>query len=319
MIPGLIIPHAGFSDPAVEVVLASGGAINASTLFSAETWAADVKKRIILPAGYTRGSSAVATPAFRSGTGRGGLLEIIINGDLDGAGGAVNGGVGGDALLLEQSGCILKGTGRLRAGGGGGGKGGNGGAGSYTAQEGPSYGYPGSPSYYWVRINSSNDNQPQNNVYRSDIVWNGVAIGSATYAVTSVTFGIYTYYRYTQMLYQSDSGSSWSWSNYFHQLYRQWLASTSGGVAPNAGRGQGYDGAATAGGASVAGGTNAGASGTSGAGGGFGSSGTAGTSGANGNAGSGVAATAAGLAGFAISGLANLTNLFSGTALGRTG
>ncbi|KAG5183308.1 hypothetical protein JKP88DRAFT_290458 [Tribonema minus] len=118
--------------------------------------------------------------------------------------------------------------------------------------------------------------------------------------------GIY-YYAVSQTGQNGGDDNTWYW----YSIARQYTVTdvpnyTAGGVAANAGKGQGFDGPATVGGAAVGGGTNAGASGKSGDGGGYGSPGTTGANGTNGNASAGLAGAAPGLAGFYLTGAANV-------------
>ena len=307
MLPGVRPALAGLIPGVIEVTVSSGGGgLTLSSLFLSGDWTGPLTKRVIIPSGVTRGSSAVGTPAIRTGTGRGGKLEIVLNGELQGAGGAANSGVGGDSLLVEQSGTTLLGTGANRAGGGGGGKAGDGGPGTYTAQEGPFYHRhdAGSgvtpidaPPYYFWESGASHG------------YWNSSGAVTFTAATSWYDGSVYTYYR-------GAFAETFGGSNYY--IYRQWTAASSGGAGGNGGRGRGYDGAPAAGVSGVAGGTNAGTGGTGGTGAEWGATGSTGATGGSGNAGGGVTGTAGGLAGYAINGLANLTNLFTGTAQGRT-
>lgn len=299
LLAGIGAPHCGLAG-VIEVVLTSSNTpVTLSTLFTTADWNSATPKRVVVPAGVTRGTSSAATPAVSTGTAWGGTLELLVNGDIDGGGGAANSGTGGTALQVNQaSGFILTGTGRLRGGGGGGGKGGTGGAGLATTTEGPSFsgfgttGYLiynwGQYSYYWAGSNLTNNGPP-----------------------SGLSSGGWTYY---QGAYQGNYMGADYWA-----IYRQQSVGTSGGTGGNGGRGAGSDGAAASGAAGSAGGTNAGTGGTGGTGGAFGSSGATGSTGAAGNNGSGTAGTAGGLAGYGIFGSSGITNLFTGSIIGRTG
>jgi hypothetical protein len=285
MLPGLSTPMAGFADAVIEVILgASSTGVSIQTLFSAPEWSSATKKRVVVPAGVTRGSTNPATYVLSTGTGRGGALEIVVDGTLEGAGAAATtgaGAVGGGVLNVQQSGVTLRGSGAMKAGGGSGGKGG---AGSANVVEGPFW--AGHPVYYaWAFIDGS-----QRNIY-----W--AATSGPTYIIYTGA-GAYSapdgwyYYPVSYVDY-----GSW------YSIARSQTQATTGG---NGGRGQGHSLTQQAG---SAGGTNAGTGGTGG------TFGNAGADGAAGNAGSGLSG---GLAGIVINGNSNLTDLFSGTKLGRT-
>lgn len=298
MIPGARFPTPAFFDASIEVILAAASDANGldfPTLFSAPDWSGDTKKRIILPAGVTRGITDPSKYLFRTGTGRGGELELIIDGTLEGAGAAASsaaGNTGGGVLNVQQSGVKLLGSGAIKAGGGSGGKGG---AGSSSV----------SVDGAWVFWNTSWEDAWPSGGGR-DIFWLGVH----KFTGTSVQqqFGNpshvgndgATYTRLHKVSNQHGSGQNQSSGSF--AVRRTANEATVGG---NGGRGRGHDGANANG---VAGGTNAGAGGN---GGDWGANGTPGT---NGNAGSGLAG---GLAGIVINGAANLSDLFSGSKLGR--
>jgi hypothetical protein len=287
MMPGIRPPMVGMTEQAIEVILSAGSTgLDLSTLFSAPDWASSIAKRVVVPAGVTRGSTVRTTAALRTGTGRGGTLEIVVNGTVEGCGAPatttlVAGLDGGDCILAEQSGVTILGSGLIRSGGGAGGKGGNG----TGAVDGP---YAFNPGVYTYQL-----------YYGAMYInWAGVNIAAGVgWNATSYDSGGYRYFK--GALASNPDGNT-----YNYDVSRALL---SGGVSGNSGRGQGHDGAKSNG---VAG---TGLSGLSGNGGDWGSAGTAG---AAGNTGSG---TAAGLAGFALKNTANITNLFTGTLQGRTG
>lgn len=287
----------------VVVTLANSNNINIQSLFSPADWASNKKKRVIIPAGVTIGSTSVATPALRSGTGWGRLLRVENYGQILGAGGAANGGVGGDAFNAEAAGIELLNDGAIKGGGGGGGKGGNGGAGIYSATvtEGPIY--SGSePWSWWALVSDAYEN----------LWWGGSIIYDGGAGIPQPYH--YGGWRYYKGSYVGVFGSADCW-----QIYRQQEQNfaSSGGAGGNGGRGQGYDGAAASGSAGAAGGTNAGTGGTGGAGGAFGNSGSTGATGTAGNNGSGAAGSAGGLAGYGIKNFGNVILSGTGTRLGR--
>ena len=260
MIPGARFPTPAFFDASIEVILAAASdasGLDFPTLFSAPDWSGDTKKRIILPAGVTRGITDPSKYLFRTGTGRGGALELIIDGTLEGAGAAASSGAGntgGGVLNVQQSGVKLLGSGAMKAGGGGGGKGGAGNGGTTL---GPYW-----SQYVYMYRNANN------NVI---VVWDGATIYDGTGSFTSYTSGGYTY---TQGAYM--------YPNYY-QISRTQNIPTVGG---DGGRGQGHNQTALTG---AAGGTNAGKGGDGGA---FGVNGQAG---ANGNVSNGLAGGLAGI------------------------
>ncbi len=272
-----------------------------SSLFDGGDWADGSKrKKLIINSGVTVGSTAAGTPALRTGTGRVHSLIIVNNGTIAGAGGAANGGVGGNALLVEQVSVTVLNSGTLAGGGGGGGKGGTGGSGSVREPAtGDSFNDSGTSSTrMWVVYVG----------YAASVHWADPygPIGSTTENATSLVIGAYTYYRST--LQDTTFGNR-------YRIYRMSNTVVTGGAGGNGGRGQGSDGAATAGLTGAVGGTNAGAGGTGGAGGAYGAAGAAGGTGTAGNASSGLAGSAGGAAGGAITGSGYiLTN--TGTVLG---
>lgn len=113
----------------IAVTATSAASLNLSTAFGAN-WGTAVPKRLIVPAGVTLGP--VTAPAGMSGT-----LVIQNAGEIQGTGGAANGGAGGNAITANQSFTLIN-TGAVRGGGGGGGAGGNGGIGRVTVYGGSS-------------------------------------------------------------------------------------------------------------------------------------------------------------------------------------
>ena len=97
--------------------------LNLATAFGADYGAA-IDKRLVVPAGITLGPVTIPT-------GLGGTLMVENAGEIQGLGGAANGGAGGDAITASVSFTLLN-TGAVRGGGGGGGFGGTGGQGSVS-------------------------------------------------------------------------------------------------------------------------------------------------------------------------------------------
>lgn len=254
-------------------------------------------KQVIVPAGVTIGSLNPSSPALDTGTGWGGSLDLVISGSVEGAGGVLNGGAGGDALLARANGgnkLRLTNAGLIAGGGGGGGAGGAGGGGYFlvTHTEGQFFNISGPHTYFYRPIDGPG------------FVWDGVFIGGTT----PVASGGYIYYQ-----------GSYSGSGTLYYVYRTYQTTTftSGGAGGAGGRGRGYTQSLAAGSPGSAGGTNAGTGGTGGTGGDRGLSGTGGSTGSAGNNGAGSGGGNGGLAGFGLNGTANVDVLATGTILGR--
>lgn len=288
----------------IVVTLSNAQQVVLSSLFTPAEWASARPKRVIIPAGVTIGSTDVAVPAMRTGTGWGGLLTIINAGNIEGAGGAANSGNGGAAFKAEANGGNkpkLFNLANIFGGGGGGGIGGQGGLGSYgiTVYEGP-YFNGGSPL----------------TLYQYSTAWSGLTkviwFGSVLYDAwdggrTSINLGGVTYYL-----------STWQYGeNYAIGRYYPSTASQAGGLAGNGGRGQGYAQSAANGSPGATGINNAGSGGAGGNGGARGANGATGNTGASGNAGAGVAGTAGGLAGYGIENPSDVDLVNTGSVLGR--
>ena len=273
-------------DAEVKVTLSSETTnLDVQSLYSVEDWANTYKKKIlVIPSGVVVGATSTSLAALNTGSGRGGLLEIVVDGEVLGAGGATTGAAGGAAINIEQSGVTVYVNGAVRGGGGAGGKGGTGGGGSYaTNTRQPSSGeYFDSGTYQFYMGGGTM------------VVWAGSVVYSSSSTVTAVTVGSATYYRGSKR------------TGDYYGIYRivHGTANTSGGAGGNGGRGQGYDGALAVGAAGAAGGTNAGKGGTGGTGGIWGAVGATGATGANGNRTNGTAGAAGGAAGAAFTGVA---------------
>ncbi len=277
----------------VAYVSSSTNNLIISSLFNNGDWIDGTKrKRVVINSGVTIGSTAAATPALLTGTGRLNSLVIHNSGTIAGAGGAANSGSGGHALQVQETSVTVVNTGNIYGGGGGGGQGGAG-SGTTLGTRDPTSGFRYSvdfssnppTDYVWLDAGSGSGVQ-------TNIIWNDAAVAVGfPYDSTEWDTGGYRYYR----------GVKQGTTN-FYSVARQVITtgSTTGGAG---GRGQGSDGAATSG---LAGGTNAG---TGGAGGTWGQAGATGTAG---NAGSG---SAGGPAGAAITG-SGYTVSNTGTILG---
>lgn len=300
------VKHAGvwtqFYAAEVVVTLANSTNVDVSALFSAPDWAdAGKAKRVIVPAGVTVGSNNPAIPALKTGSGRANTLIIENHGAILGAGGTVNGGAGGSAILAEQPGVVLLNSGHIWSGGGGGGRGGQGGAGQtstpYTHSEGPYFN-----DYYQIYLTYWHWN---------NYIWGGYTspnVGNSS--GSSITTGGWTYYK--------GAGVASSQFYISRSQTRYNVANTSGGSGGSGGRGAGFDGVLAAGANGIAGGTNAGWGAGGGDGGAFGVVGANGATGQVGNNGSGLAGQAGGMAGFALQSAENIDVTNSGSILGRT-
>lgn len=278
-------------------------------LFTSDDWYSGKAKTVWIKSGVvvSQGNSFNAALVSQSGSETtiwGGTLTVLNDGIIQGKGGPINSGQGGDALYsgtmsnTDKKVQIIN-NGIIRAGGGGGGRGGSGGGGYYyyTATEGPYYSRSGAT--YWFSDNNQNG--------QKFAFWASVQLSNADWSFTN---GAYTYSAVTKQ----TSGSNPD----YYSIQRAYTATayTSGGTYGNGGRGQGSDGANTNGTAGSAGGTNAGTGGTGGAGGTWGNPGNTGFTGSSGNYSSGLAGAAGGQAGYAYkTSLYNI--LIPGTILGR--
>lgn len=273
--------------------------LNLKNIIGSTLYDAKYRKRIIIDSAVTIGSNSTSTAALIiPSTATGGEIVIDNYGSIQGAGGAVNGGTGGDAILAQAL-CRInnKSGGTIYGGGGGGGRGGRGGqggAGSYTTETVFSCGAGG---------------------------WGGGCPGGCNctnlvYTCCNPSTGQFDYYCYECVSVITNTYSS---------------VGGTGGDGGFGGRGRGYDGGLApgfTGAGGSAGGTNAGTGGnggTGGTGGDWGASGTTGgtgSSGSNGNAGNGLAGSAGsagGDAGYYINGLSTyVTFTNNGTVAGRT-
>ena len=97
----------------------SSGATNqdASSIFG-DDYAVDYPKEIVINSGVELGATSTSQEALQIDSGLSGSMTITNNGTLSGAGGAANGGAGGDAFEANAT-CIFINNGTVRAGGGG--------------------------------------------------------------------------------------------------------------------------------------------------------------------------------------------------------
>jgi hypothetical protein len=270
--------------------------LNLATAFGTDYGVA-VDKRLIVPAGIALGPVTIPT-------GLAGSLTIENAGEIQGLGGAANGGAGGDAITASVSFTLLN-TGAVRGGGGGGGLGGVGGNGSFssttTITEGP-FQANTSTGYYWREPGACGGGFVK--------FWAKVSVSDG---------GGITYIRGTGrggppaqfVCGGPQMAPAFLYYDISRQIVSTTTSTTSGGAGGGGGIGRGYNQNLASGAGGVAGGTNAGTGGTGGTGGDWGQAGATGNSGANGNSTNGAAGSAGGPAGRAIrmlSGSLTLTN-----------
>ena len=332
----------------------SSGATNqdASAVFG-DDYAVNYPKEIVINSGVELGATSTSQEALQIDSGLSGGLTITNNGTLSGAGGAANGGAGGDAFQADVA-CTLINNGTIRSGGGGGGAAGAGGAGGTGGQGQTSSTGVGAWSGYTLSTTAGNQYMVQwysPGQYRnSDWYWAGSNVGSYyvqnyNYQPTTHSSGGYTYQR-------SAGGSASGFDQKFQIRRRQNSVTTytyynggaggAGGGGGNGGVGQGYgqsagSGSSGSGGSGGSGGgTNAGSGGTGGTGGtggagaSFGNSGSSGATGSTGNTGGngnhtngsggsgGSGGSSGGAAGKYIRGLSNVSFTNNGTVQGGT-
>ena len=112
-----------------QVITATSTNVNLETLFGSTDWASTTPKFVTIDSGVTVGATSTGNAALTVPSGMGGTLTIVNNGSIEGAGGAANGGNGGNAILVSVAGVTITNNGTIYAGGGGGGRGGAGGDG----------------------------------------------------------------------------------------------------------------------------------------------------------------------------------------------
>jgi len=106
---------------------------SADTIFG-DDFEVDYPKQFVVNASQTVGSTNPSNAALTIESNGVGSITITNNGSIEGAGGAANGGTGGNALEVAGSVAVtLVNNGTIKAGGGGGGAGGAGGKGSASA------------------------------------------------------------------------------------------------------------------------------------------------------------------------------------------
>ena len=252
--------------------------LNLSSIFGSN-WGTAVPKRVVINSGVTIGATGT-NYAINVPTGMGGTLIIDNNGSIEGHGGAVNAGGGGNAIHCAQtSGVTINNASgaAIKAGGGGGGQGGTGGTGGNGGTGGT--GGQGRTTQYRGQVNSSY------NTYNNCVFYFGSWSNGYTFNGPHLAgYGYFgAYYRQNCYRYiHHDGGSGGAGST----------SGGAGGAGGNGGVGQGYNqssGSGLSGLTGSGGGSGSGgASGNngSGAGGTGGTAGTGGTGGTGGNGGS---------------------------------
>ena len=275
--------------------------VDASSYFTPQQWLSRRKKRLVVNPGVVVGASSISNYALTIPSGFNGELTLENNGSIQGAGGAANGGTGGNAILAQAR-VFINNFGSICAGGGGGGfggNGGNGGQGSYSVFVFLGDGYtgvigdscnPGCSDRYGAGAFCPGGHCQVFGLYASQDVCDNCAIYQTTY---------------------TNGGN--------------------GGSGGSGGKGRGFEGGnapGSGGSPGTAGDTNAGNGGAGGAGGtggdwgAYGNGGATGETGANGNytAGSpGTGGGGGGAPGYYIINNYNVTWIANGTRLGLVG
>ena len=278
----------------IVATASSVASLDGAAFFGPE-WSAPTAKRLVIPVGAIVGP--VTLPA-----GMGGTLVLANAGEIQGLGGAANGGAGGDAITSSVS-FTLENTGAVRGGGGGGGQGGQGGAGSVpTGGAGPLY------SRLSPRYLVDCDRKTGTGCYW---YWNNVELGRTAEGVSSLVSGGVTYLL-GGLMETHTVGGSVNFAYYAISRAATGTAATSGGAGGMGGVGQGYGQTAAVGSAGAAGGTNAGAGGAGGSGGWWGGAGGVGLTGAAGNAAAGQTGSGGGLPGRAVRMLSGTVSVTGG-------
>lgn len=300
--------------------------VNVVNLFTSGQWSSSLPKIVTIETGAIVGATSTSNNALTIPNSGGGIVSIINNGEIQGAGGSANGGAGGRAVLVQKANTVMliADGAAVRGGGGGGGKGGTGGTGGggkYTTNK------------TLGRAPTANNGTCPFSGYEDMDGWN-------CYDYSSSTFAMLTCRKYYPSVGNAEC-SSYSEEGGFscclkcNSCYQPGGTTVNtnggaGGAGGNGGVGQGYKQSATNGSGGAAGsngGTNAGKGGTGGTGGNgaswgnAGGKGNTGATGANGNRTNGSAGSGGsngGSAGISIAGTSLLTLTNNGTLLGNT-
>ena len=318
----------------IKTVTAGTTNLTLSTLFTSAEWTSTTPKEVVINSGVTIGSTS-ATAALLTGTGFGGTLKIINNGEIQGDAGAANSGAGGPAINVQAANVTIENVGAIRGGGGGGGKGGTGGTGGNGSYDSivevrtPTTGQYNSTTNRWITVYDG----PKGRWGSLEGIWNNNQFyfhsgggSTAPSPPASYTSGIYTYFRGTQTT-NTSTIKQWGIYRTYDTTVTTDTYGGAGGAGGNGGVGRGYNvtnAAGAAGANGSAGGTNAGTGGKGGTGatggtwgtaGGKGATGATGTNGNVSNGSAGAVGVAGGAAGAAITGTAR-TVINTGTING---
>jgi hypothetical protein len=280
----------------VRYITTTSTNVNASSYFTAGEWSSSAPKRLVINSGVTVGATNTSNYALNIPSGFGGTFKLDNNGSIQGAGGAINSGGGGDAIFAGAA-ISINNQGTIYSGGGGGGQGGTGGGGSYTYD-----------CSYTANLGMA-------------------ATGTGCWSCTGACWYIYGSDAFCPSTAfcsgRCGKPTQTICGNCQRFVSQTCTAYTSGGAGGNGGVGRGYNQSAAGGLGGAGGGANAGNGGTGGTGGDWGTGGGNGFVGANGNAGGapglGISGGPAygGLAGFYIVNNGNVTWIATGTRAGR--
>lgn len=257
----------------VTYLLTSQTNLNLQTYLSGKGAPTDRAIVLQLPSGVTIGSSSAGSAAITSGDLSGyQKVTLDVTGEVQGAGGTANGGVGGNAIDVASAMHItIRTSGAVRGGGGGGGRGGTGGSCdnvSWTS-------VPAASKTYWKNFGSYSPTGISL-ILESDVEqWRSPMDRNLLF-----TFQAGKYWKRGLSMSGVNSGSSDAWFDYYRATS---LDNGAGGSGGSGGRGQGY-GQSAAGGSAGAPGpySRCGKGGTGGLGGSWGSKGATGAAGAAG-------------------------------------
>lgn len=259
--------------------------LNLETLFGASKYQSSIRKRVVIEEGVTVGATSTANYALNMPSGFGGRLVLVNKGSIQGAGGAENGGNGGDAIFAGAPNILIDNRGSIYSGGGGGGRGGSGGtggSGNYSSGYSCNYSCCTTPCPYpaWMGL------------CQGDCFQFGSCCCTTCYTTVSTSGGG-----------GGGGGKGGRGRGYNAALAAGLVGDSGSGGGTNAGGG--------------------GTGGTGGSGGDWGTAGSAGSSGFGGGNGNvslglaGLAGLSAGLAGYYVVNNSNITWISNGTRAGR--
>jgi hypothetical protein len=179
---------------------------NASSIFG-DDYDLDYPKIIKVNSGVTVGASNTSNYAINVPSGAAGNVTIQNAGSILGAGGAANGGTGGDAIFAGST-CTVINTGTIASGGGGGGNGGAGGNGvveitadlnNFVDEGGTPYGsgnVPNSDAPSWFDAGTTPGYGGNNDLNGQGVVanrkWGGVNQNAQQSGSVNVSWGFFT-------------------------------------------------------------------------------------------------------------------------------